>query len=797
MLNLDRCALICILMGLSLLFTPSAFLFPWQNWALLIIGLTLAALCLYLLGYLQRHYRLQTFLLELGIALLALGYFQSSALHIYQQANNVTAHKATQILRIEEILHQQDYQTLMATAQTDEKAENQARIYVNWAATSQPKVGEIWQVEGKVRPLSARLNQGGFDRQQWYFAKGITAVMNVKSAVKIAEDFSWRERRFYAALANTESLSQQGLLLALGFGERAWQNSQTWQVYQKTNTAHLIAISGLHIGLAMLLGFGLARLVQITLPTTWISPYFPLFCGVAFALLYAQLAGFAMPTFRAILALLGVLLLRLWRGYCTAWQLFARVIAVLLLCDPLMLLSSSFWLSIGAVASLIVWYQIFPLRFIQWRGTPLSSMSWKVRWIFSLFHLQCGLLWLFTPIQLAIFAGFSLYGLVANFIAVPVYSFLLVPLVLFATLTNNALFSWNIANFIADFITTLLANFEQGWITLNDKTMLILTALLALLFWLSVHWFYGNSRLQKKSTRYFSFIPDCEMNPALKRRITMITMGIILFCVGRVGVQIMTEPQWRMENLDVGQGLAVLIVKNGRAVLYDTGTSWRNGSMAQSEIVPYLQRQGIILDWLILSHDDNDHSGGATTILQQFPQAKLMTASYKNYGKTDRTFCQAGEQWTWQGLIFSILSPYGTVERADNPHSCVILLSDGKHHVLFTGDADTAAEQQFVAQLPSVDVLQIGHHGSKTSTGKALIDKAKPKISVISSGRWNPWGFPHQQVLERLEKAQSAVKNTAVSGQISIGFSETGINVYSARSYFSPWFRGFIGESSK
>ena len=94
------------------------------------------------------------------------------------------------------------------------------------------------------------------------------------------------------SLKQTEGLSLQGLLIALAFGERAWLDNKTWLVYQQTNTAHLIAISGLHIGLAMGLGFFFARLLQILLPTRFISPWFPLCFGVLIALGYAYLAGF-------------------------------------------------------------------------------------------------------------------------------------------------------------------------------------------------------------------------------------------------------------------------------------------------------------------------------------------------------------------------------------------------------------------------------------------------------------------------------------------------------------------------
>ena len=111
------------------------------------------------------------------------------------------------------------------------------------------------------------------------------------------------------------------------------------------------------------------------------------------------------------------------------------VVAFLLFCDPLMPLSVSFWLSVGAVTCLIVWYRYVPLSIIEWRHQKLSR---KVRWILGLFHLQLGLLILFTPIQLFFFNGLALNGFLANLIAVPLYSFLLVPLILFAVLTQGA-----------------------------------------------------------------------------------------------------------------------------------------------------------------------------------------------------------------------------------------------------------------------------------------------------------------------------------------------------------------------
>lgn len=780
-IHLDKLALIVIVMALTLQWTPAFLLFPWQHWGLVILPIFLIAF-----GYRHLSRRLSSIFFYVSFALGCLAYFQHSALQDYLAAKAIEPQQVRIEIRIDEILQQQAYQTLIVSTK------NSQRIYLQWRLNEKPKIGERWQADLRIRPLSSRLNQGGFDRQKWYFSKGIHATATVKSAVKISDDFSWRERQLHQAFAQTKALAQQGLLLALGFGERAWLNPETWSIYQKTNTAHLIAISGLHIGLAMFLGFGIARVIQFVFPLKWITPLFPILVGIALAVVYTELAGFAIPTFRAIVSLLLITLVKLQRGYYTPWQLFVFVIAVLLICDPIMVLSASFWLSVGAVASLILWYQVFPFHLIQWQGQPLPI---KVRWILGLIHLQLGLFWLFTPIQLMIFDGFAFNGLIANLIAVPLYSFLLVPVTLFAALTHGVAYSWQIADFLAGQITAVVQLFQGSWIIFSESQILIFIAFLALIFVTLMNWTYG--KIASKSQYHYFNLDPCRSFPIKSRkRINFIGFSIVIFCISMLLFHKITPKNWRVETLDVGQGLATLIVKNARGVLYDTGASWVNGSMAKSEIIPYLQRKGIELDWLILSHDDNDHSGGAQDILA-YSQLKLLTPSNQNKDKTDRTFCVVGKTWQWEGLTFSVLSPDHITERAENADSCVILISDGQFNVLLTGDADIATEQRILANLPKIDVLQVGHHGSQTSTGSKFVQHIRPDISLISSSRWNPWHFPHKDVVARLENAGSAVKNTAVLGQISVIFDKTGMQIQSARSDFSPWYRGFIGEIAK
>ena len=807
-ISLDKFAGCLIFSGLTLLVLPDNWLLSWEMGAYIAFPILL----IMLLCYCLKLTCLSTIIAYCLLCLAQLIYVHYPALSLLQQADNI-AHLPNPLhteFTVQEILHQQDFQTLVIVAKLAEHLPEQ-RIYAQWKAPHKVKIGERYAGDLRLRPLSSRLNMHGFDRQQWYFSKRITAWADVKSAVKIEQVFSWRQNALHHALKQTELLSQQGLLLALGFGERAWLKNATWQIYQKTNTAHLIAISGLHIGLAMMLGFALARLLQFTFPTHYITLTFPIFCGLMLALLYSQLAGLAIPTLRAIIALALLYTIQHLRLHWTVWQLLLRVVALLIFIDPLMLLSTSFWLSVGAVTCLIIWYQCFPLSLLHWRGKPLTSSPWrKVRYVFGLFHLQLGLLWLFTPIQLFFFNGISLHSFIANLIAVPLYSFILVPLVLFAVLTQGSWNTWWLANDLAEKITELLAPLQDHWLAISLPHSLWITLVLTCLFLGLLYYVYKpqkplSSTLElAKLTRLkgFHLAAERTLSLPLQKTIYGLGCGLIVFCSTTLAHHYLSRPNWQLDTLDVGQGLATLIVKDGKGVLYDTGSSWESGSMAQLEILPYLQRQGIQLEWLILSHDDNDHSGGARAMLSAYPDIQLTTASQKRYGEknteeNDRTFCLAGKQWAWQGLRLTVLSPDNIVPRAENPDSCTLLLTDGKHNILLTGDADLSVEYNILPKLDKIHVLQVGHHGSKTSTGEALVRHIQPDIALISSSRWNPWHFPHQTVVGRLTRHHAQLYNTAEAGQIRLLFEENDIKIQTARAEFSPWYRRLIGLKGK
>lgn len=348
--------------------------------------------------------------------------------------------------------------------------------------------------------------------------------------------------------------------------------------------------------------------------------------------------------------------------------------------------------------------------------------------------------------------------------------------------------------------------FQGSYMPISINLSLILTALLSLVFGGMLGGLYFASQGKTKNTllkssRFFTLNSTKILSPEEYKQALLGVILVFCVCIGSFGYLYLTKPKWQLDTLDVGQGLATLIVKEGKGVLYDTGPAWQNGaigsSMVELEILPYLQREGIELETLILSHDDNDHSGGAKAILAASPDIELITPSRKNYGETHRTFCLQGKQWQWRGLDFKILSPTQITDRAENPQSCVIVFTDGQYQILLTGDADVATERSFAEKAGKINVLQVGHHGSKTSTGEFLLGQIKPDIALISSGRWNAWNFPHPTVIERLNRYQSAVENTALSGHIRLNFTEKGIELEKARGDFSPWFARVIGLSPK
>ena len=246
---------------------------------------------------------------------------------------------------------------------------------------------------------------------------------------------------------------------------------------------------------------------------------------------------------------------------------------------------------------------------------------------------------------------------------------------------------------------------------------------------------------------------------------------------------------WQVNVLDVGQGLAVVIEKNNRAILYDTGAAYPSGfAMAESVILPYLRHQGVKkLDKVIISHGDNDHAGGLSILQNSIPIDELIFNSAKN---SVRKLCLQGRHFIWQGLTFTMLWP--KLPKGDeNDDSCVVHVSDGRHSVLLTGDISAKVERQLLnsGYDLQVDVLISPHHGSTTSSHRKFLQRVKPDFSVFSAGYLNQWHMPVAKVVKRYHDEKIMTYNTASQGMIRFDFKDKSINVVTYREHIWPyWF---------
>ncbi|HDZ6826833.1 TPA: DNA internalization-related competence protein ComEC/Rec2 [Mannheimia haemolytica] len=759
-MTLDRFCIALILFHLPILWLPKAFLF---------VGIVIGTLVLILSVYLRSKLTA-----VLGL-LVCIGYIQ--IIQVAKNAEKTTASKTPVQFEISKILKQTDYQTAIATLNTGEK------IYLNWQSKQPLLLNQFYQAELALRPISARSNIGNFDRQRWYFANHINMTATVRKVETLAKtDYSLRTNWLNKVKAETDALPTQGFLLALAFGERAWLKTEHWGQFQQTATAHLIAISGLHIGLAMLFGVYFAKGVQwlclkselTALQAVGFSLYFARIVSFITAFGYSYLAGFAVPTARALLAIAFVLLCQVLRRHYTPWQYWGRIVALLILIDPLSLLSDSFWLSILAVASLILWYQYFPLsRFLNDEYRKKITKFNRL-WL-SLLHLQIGIWLIFSPVQLYFFEGISAFALLANLIIVPLYSFLLVPLILFTLLTDNLFSTWLLADYLAQFSLWLLDPFSNAWFALShwqQWQLLSLNLLVLVLLYCKLY------RL------------------SYKKWLSAVAVSLLFnlsFYLPKLFNQ--TQTEWIM--FDVGQGLAMaFIYQQNKAVIYDTGSSWQandgsRNSMAKMEILPYLKRNGIEVEAIFLSHDDNDHSGGVVELLQAYPKARLISSSKVTYHNINPEPCIAGTSWQFGEWQLLAIYPSHIAERAKNQDSCVILAKNDRLKILLTGGSGVEQERQFAHQLGKIDFLQVGHHGSKSSTGETLLSITQPAFAVISAGRWNPWKLPNKQIIERLNRRHINVLNTVETGMIRVKFYPSSIEIEQARGAFSPWYKQF------
>ncbi len=675
-----------------------------------------------------------------------------------------------------------------------------ALLQINWPQTPVVlKQGQRWLLRLKLKPIRGLANPGTGQRDAYSLVQGILAQGTVVSApwyfkfsarqnehlepslampnpsdhvlrpvqqltdpTHFGIEFygaqylgghpDWRQQVYDRMRNQLQHLPTQPLLIALTVGERPFSDD-LWLGLQATGLGHLISISGMHIALL----FGWLMLLAPFWQRILLAPRAAKIVAILLALTgawaYSLLSGFAIPTLRALLALVVAVVLQLILHRYSGRQFCLLLTAILLLWQPLWLLSLSFWLTVSAVA--LVFY-------LQWRyPTPdVAKLPWYRRLkqqLWQFLRYQWLFCWLMLPFGLLLFQGVAPLALLSNLLFVPWCSLLAIPFLLFVFVL------------------------EQFSLQPLDRLWQLLDWLYQPLWW----WLH-----QAAVDGWWWSVPQQDSLAAIFVLIAVILillphrmLAILLACwlMLPLALQQAQDSHAKLHLIDVGQGTAVLLQDGPHGILYDLGPRYGSFSITQSQVLPYLRYAGIRqLDYAILSHDDSDHTGDPKRIRRAYPMVKLVSDSQRfapelNCRQLPAQWHAFELQWLWPAADQG--------QRSKNDSSCVLLIKHQHRSVLLSGDIGQQVEKQLLKLYPKLqaDILLLGHHGSNSSSALAWLAQLQPNLVLNSSGADNPYQHPARAVIARLELLQIPLLDTARLGALQLHFLPDRLEIDSFR----------------
>lgn len=612
-----------------------------------------------------------------------------------------------------------------------------------------PAPGECWVFQARLRPARGLLNPDGADAERRAFVRRVSgrgvAVLD-RTAARIGHARGAALLRFRLMLADQlRFLIGEGetwpLLVALAVGFREPMPQRIDAALAATGTRHLVSISGLHIGLVAAFGWWLGRAVAAPLarafgPRAWVRSGGDVQAGPAGALVaavtYAALAGFALPTLRALIMLTVWLAVRRRQRRIGLATTLAAAALVLLVVDPLVVLDIGFYLSFGAVAALGT------LGLRDGRG------ALRAQWIAFVG------LW---PVLAAGLGRLALFSPLANAVWVPLFSVIVVPGVLSGLLL-------------------LVAPLDVG-----------------------VAWFAGLTGVVDKALEWLiplGQLPAAHLHlPAVRGWPLMLALpGVALLLIPKAGLRerclalALCLPlalgraerpdygQVHVQVFDVSHGLAVAVHTRHHTVLYDAGGRWGRSDAGARIVIPQLAASGVRrLHTLVVSHGDLDHRGGAASVLASLPAAAVL-AGEPQRGRRGAP-CRAGQRWRLDGVMFEMLHPAPSARWRGNNASCVLQVTARHGRLLLTGDLEALGEMSLVyrGRVGPQTVVVGQHHGSKTSSSQAFVGTTSPALAVFSTAYANRWGLPADAVTDRWHAVGAWACSTAALGAIEFELS--------------------------
>ena len=717
--------------------------------------------------------------------------------HQYIQTTKSINFKTPMLVQGEVIsLHHEDITTVkksrikVRVSHINHHAVTPFNIRLNWYyPTANVLQGQQWQFNVKLKPARGLANEEGFDYHRYLVGQNVLAtgyVRQTSDPVLLNHEISWTQTILTAM--HTRALSHQAWINALILGHKDGLTKPNKDLIRQTGTAHLMVISGLHIGIVagwIYLFFNmLAKVAQLVCRDTSPSIYV-LVATLVGTWSYCQLLGFTIPMLRAFIVLTICLYVHYRQLNISLWHKCLMCLAGVLICFPFSSFNTGFWLSFIAVSAI---------------GIIVHCLSIAVRstWdkIIAFVMIQLALTVLLIPINIMVFGQFYPWSMVANLWAIPIVTLFLVPI-------GMVLLAMSITQLCVDWV----------WLdTVIDMGL-----------WLANLGFTGlisglESMLQMP---YLSRWLAPVKAPLGGMWCLCLLVGILALCIiGKqwrlwawcfmlipAGMSVWAQqhafedksaPNITFTVFDVGQGSSGLLLVNEEGYVFDVGDDFGEAfNMVNSVLLPYLDAQPkVTLSALYISHFDKDHAGGIPRFQRHYPSTPI-------YSPESGCWQGVSQQWPNHINIDMLWPPksISTEALSNNNASCVLRISlPNEQHILITGDIETRAEQALIQAHDNgeidlgSDVLVVPHHGSKTSSNQAFIERVAPKYAVVSVGFMNRYHLPNEVVIQRYHDANVTVLSTAKVGQITFTwFGEelaSTIDISTARgTEYDPWYR--------
>ncbi len=662
-------------------------------------------------------------------------------------------------------------------------------FYADWRWPEPPMAGQRWHVKLRLHPPDGLSNPGVHSGTLSAFGRGVRAVGQLRPGADSLQPLPdieslgaldridrWRQRIREAIVQRVPEAREAGVLAGLSVGDQAAIAPADWDVLRRTGVAHLVSISGAHVAMLGCLCAALTRRcwARSRRLSLWLSaPTAALWVAVLGAAAYTLMSGGGVPAQRTVwtLALMSALRTvgRAW-PWPLVWLLCATIVTA---CDPVALMQAGFWLSFVAVAVLMSAGDAPREMALATRdkaggkqGTAAAAsasavtepgalarmFSWLRDEAMSLWRTQRLVSLALMPLSLVCFQQVSLIGLVANLVAVPLFGAFITPLALMGAACPWA---WDVAA-----ACTRLAFGGLQWLSA----------------WPMAVWATPSAPMWLALAAVLASFALAVPGPWRWRSLALPFLLPLLYLPEPWRVLPQPAPgQFSVIAMDVGQGTAVLVRTARHQLLFDTGASMpAGGDMGARVVLPVLQALGVrSLDALVISHQDNDHVGGAQSVVQGLPVALLRSSLPDDHpllqGQADagrvappmpHQACVAGQIWLWDGVRFDVLHP--TQDDLDerqalptNALSCVLRVQadHGGASLLLTGDIEAPQEQAMLArtepQALRSTVLVVPHHGSNTSSTPAFLAAVQPEVAVIQAGRRNRYGHPSPGIVNR------------------------------------------------